>query len=187
MARHAAHRARGELLVAAVTFPRAAAADIALLLEGTFPYVSGGVSSWVNQIIRAYPEYRFALVFLGSRRSDYGDMKYALPDNVVHLETHYLHEQWGGAAEGIRGMGGDADAFARADALHDVQGAPPRRHGAIPRSRAIFCPATVSAGFLLATGVARCERYRLMHGSLFRRLFWTVRYAALWIPRHRDD
>jgi len=65
-----------------MTFPRAAAADIALLLEGTFPYVSGGVSSWVNQIIRAYPEYRFALVFLGSRRSDYGAMKYALPRNT---------------------------------------------------------------------------------------------------------
>ena len=59
---------------------RRAPADIALLLEGTFPYVSGGVSSWVNQIIRAYPEYRFALVFLGSRRADYGDMKYSLPE-----------------------------------------------------------------------------------------------------------
>jgi polysaccharide biosynthesis protein PelF len=40
-----------------MSFPTAAQADIALLLEGTFPYVSGGVSSWVNQIIRAYPEY----------------------------------------------------------------------------------------------------------------------------------
>ncbi|MDI4659412.1 DUF3492 domain-containing protein, partial [Xanthobacter autotrophicus] len=35
--------------------PQAQEADIALLLEGTFPYVSGGVSSWINQIIRAYP------------------------------------------------------------------------------------------------------------------------------------
>lgn len=51
-----------------MTFPTADRADIALLLEGTFPYVSGGVSSWVNQIIRAFPEYRFAIVFLGSRR-----------------------------------------------------------------------------------------------------------------------
>ena len=50
--------------------PQAASADIALLLEGTFPYVSGVVSSWINQIVRAYPQYRFALVFLGSSRSD---------------------------------------------------------------------------------------------------------------------
>lgn len=27
--------------------PKAPQADIALLLEGTYPYVSGGVSSWV--------------------------------------------------------------------------------------------------------------------------------------------
>ena len=74
-----------------MTFPTAASADIALLLEGTFPYVSGGVSSWVNQIIRAYPEYKFAIIFLGSRPQDYGDIKYVLPDNVVHVEAHYLH------------------------------------------------------------------------------------------------
>ena len=72
--------------------PKAQMADIALLLEGTFPYVSGGVSSWINQIIRAYPQYRFALVFLGSRRSDYAEFRYALPDNVVHFEEHYLYE-----------------------------------------------------------------------------------------------
>ncbi len=74
-----------------MTFPTATDADIALLLEGTFPYVSGGVSSWINQMIRAYPEYRFAVVFLGSRPQDYGEVKYALPDNVVHVEAHYLH------------------------------------------------------------------------------------------------
>ena len=74
------------------SYPKAAQADIALVLEGTFPYVSGGVSSWINQILRAYPQYRFALVFLGSRRSDYGAFRYQLPDNVVHFEEHYLYE-----------------------------------------------------------------------------------------------
>ncbi|MHB1752900.1 MAG: GT4 family glycosyltransferase PelF [Acidiferrobacter sp.] len=71
-------------------FPKANSADIALLLEGTFPFVSGGVSSWVNQMIRGMPEYRFAVVFLGSRPEDYGEARYALPENLVHLETHYL-------------------------------------------------------------------------------------------------
>lgn len=66
-------------------------ADVGLLLEGTFPYVSGGVSSWVNQIIRGFPELSFALCFIGSRAEDYGKMRYELPDNVVHLEVHYLH------------------------------------------------------------------------------------------------
>ena len=73
-------------------FPTAASCDIMLLLEGTFPYVSGGVSSWVNQIIRGFPEYSFGICFLGSRREDYGDMRYQLPANVVHLECHYIHD-----------------------------------------------------------------------------------------------
>lgn len=64
-----------------------------LLLEGTFPYVSGGVSSWVNQIIRGFPEYRFGAVFIGSSRDDYNGLKYELPDNLVHLEEYFLHDQ----------------------------------------------------------------------------------------------
>ena len=72
-------------------FPQAKEADIALLLEGTFPFVSGGVSSWVHQLIKGFPEYRFACIFLGSRPEDYGTPLYDLPDNVVHLEIHYLH------------------------------------------------------------------------------------------------
>lgn len=73
--------------------PKAEHADIGLLLEGTFPFVSGGVSSWVNQIIKGFPQYTFACCFIGSQPSDYGEMKYELPDNVVHLEIHYLHDQ----------------------------------------------------------------------------------------------
>lgn len=74
-------------------FPRADRVDIMLLLEGTFPYVSGGVSGWVDQLIRAFPEYRFGAVFIGSRPEDYGEMRYELPGNLVHLEAHYLGEQ----------------------------------------------------------------------------------------------
>ncbi len=74
------------------TFPRAQDVDVLLLLEGTFPFVAGGVSSWVNQIIRGFPEIRFGAIFLGSRPEDYGDLRYKLPDNLVHLETAYLFE-----------------------------------------------------------------------------------------------
>jgi glycosyltransferase involved in cell wall biosynthesis len=97
--------------------------DVALLLEGTFPYVSGGVSSWVNQIIRAFPDLSFAVVFIGSRRSDYGEMRYTLPDNVKHIETHYLHDDLGGSAtahDRRDGMPGDAAGFDCMSALHDA-------------------------------------------------------------------
>ena len=73
-------------------------ADVCLLLEGTYPYVRGGVSSWVHQIISGLPELSFSLVFIGSRRADYAEQKYTLPSNVCHLETHYLEDAYAGLA-----------------------------------------------------------------------------------------
>lgn len=97
--------------------PKAAAVDVMLLLEGTFPYVSGGVSSWVNQIIRGFPDLRFGAVFIGSSRDDYEGFKYALPDNLVHLEEHYLHG--GHPAPPIMPCQGNATGFEAVRHLHD--------------------------------------------------------------------
>jgi glycosyltransferase involved in cell wall biosynthesis len=66
--------------------------DSCLLLEGTYPYVRGGVSAWLHQLLRELNELTFALVFIGGRRADYGEAKYELPPNVVHLEAHYLED-----------------------------------------------------------------------------------------------
>lgn len=73
-------------------YPRSEEADILLLLEGTFPYVSGGVSSWINTLLQKFPNYKFAIVFLGSQQSDYTGFKYKLPANVVHFEAHFLFD-----------------------------------------------------------------------------------------------
>lgn len=95
---------------------RAPSADIALLLEGTFPYVSGGVSAWVNQMILAFPETTFAVVFIGSRQEDYGKPRFELPDNVVHFEQHFIHEM--PVPEAVKGSVGDAQAFQRVAQMH---------------------------------------------------------------------
>jgi len=175
--------------------PRAAGAggetevDIALLLEGTFPYVSGGVSSWVNQIIRAFPEIRFAVVFLGSRAEDYGNIKYALPDNVVHFETHYLYD-FAAPDRKPAPRRADACAFAQAAALHDGFAGNPDDGAALAAFRAV-------AGELLPGGKlpladflhseeaweAISERYRAhCTDPSFVDYFWTARimHAPLW-------
>lgn len=97
-------------------FPTSTCCDVMLLLEGTFPYVSGGVSSWVNQIIRGFPDIRFGICFIGSRREDYGSPKYTLPENVVHLEAHYMHERH--AQPLVNKARGDRKAFAQMEDLH---------------------------------------------------------------------
>jgi len=162
-------------------------ADIGLLLEGTFPYVSGGVSSWVNQIIRGFPEYTFALCFIGSRPEDYGDMRYALPDNVVHLETHYLHD--GREKPPVISHRGDPAVFKEVRNLHEQFRNPAARSG---------CPSLI--GNILqhrAGGLYReedflysreswnfiAEQYRAhCTDPSFVDYFWTVRimHAPLW-------
>lgn len=73
--------------------PQATECDVTLLLEGTYPYIKGGVSSWVHQLVSRLPRWRFAAVFLGSRAQDYGDMQYRLPDNLTALTTLYLFDE----------------------------------------------------------------------------------------------
>ena len=34
-------------------------ADVGLLLEGSYPFVRGGVSTWVHELIKGLPELRF--------------------------------------------------------------------------------------------------------------------------------
>ncbi len=65
-------------------------ADVCLLLEGTFPYVRGGVSTWVKQIIEGLPELKFSIIFLGASREDFQTPAYEIPANVIHIECHSL-------------------------------------------------------------------------------------------------
>ncbi len=67
-------------------------ADICLLLEGSYPFIQGGVSSWVHQLIEGHPNYQFSIIFLGADRENYSKIRYQLPSNVCHFEVHYLNE-----------------------------------------------------------------------------------------------
>lgn len=97
--------------------PESPIADITLLLEGTYPFVRGGVSSWVHQIITGLPQYRFSLIFMGGDRSHYGKQQYVLPDNVVHLECHYLMDNLADAKP--KPSKGKRTAFDTQRKLHD--------------------------------------------------------------------
>jgi len=70
--------------------PKASEADIALLIEGTYPLVRGGVGNWIHELIEAFPQYRFAIIFLGSRPEDYTKIFYPILENVVHIQIEFL-------------------------------------------------------------------------------------------------
>lgn len=66
--------------------------DVMLFGEGTYPYIRGGVSSWIHQLINGMPHLTFGIIFLGSIPEEYGDIRYELPANLIHLEVHYLFD-----------------------------------------------------------------------------------------------
>jgi glycosyltransferase involved in cell wall biosynthesis len=66
--------------------------DVCLILEGTYPYVSGGVSTWVHALIRQLPDVEFGLIHLGAHPNDKQEYKYSLPLNVRFLNDLYLHD-----------------------------------------------------------------------------------------------
>lgn len=66
-------------------------ADVELLLEGSYPYVAGGVSSWTHRLIQCLPEITFGLTHIAPAPKDARQPKYQLPPNVVWLQNLYLH------------------------------------------------------------------------------------------------
>lgn len=65
---------------------------ICVILEGCYPYVTGGVSTWMHQYIKAMPEHEFVLWTIGASSWDRGNFKYKLPDNVTEVHEIFLQD-----------------------------------------------------------------------------------------------
>jgi len=76
--------------------------DICLLLEGTYPYVQGGVSSWLHQIISGLSDYTFHIIFLGGSADAYDKPAYEFPSNVRGFEMHFLLSDKGNSKPSAR-------------------------------------------------------------------------------------
>jgi glycosyltransferase involved in cell wall biosynthesis len=65
---------------------------ICMVLEGSYPYVTGGVSSWMHQYIRAFPQHEFVLWVIGAHAADRGKFRYQLPENVTEVQEVFLDD-----------------------------------------------------------------------------------------------
>ncbi len=63
---------------------------ICLILEGSYPFVQGGVSKWVNDMIRAMPEHDFIIWAIGDAEEKSGKYVVDLPPNVVAVKEAFL-------------------------------------------------------------------------------------------------
>lgn len=66
-------------------------ADVCLLMEGSYPYVAGGVSTWTHDLIKAHADLTFHVVALVADRSP-RKLAYDLPPNVTGLSHVYLQD-----------------------------------------------------------------------------------------------
>ena len=65
---------------------------ICLILEGSYPYVHGGVSTWMHAYIQAMQEHEFVLWVIGAKAEGRGKFVYDLPSNVVEVEEVFLDD-----------------------------------------------------------------------------------------------
>lgn len=66
-------------------------ADVCLILEGTYPYVSGGVSGWAHELIKAHSNLTFSLVCI-LPPDDKLKMRFELPPNIVGVQNIFLQK-----------------------------------------------------------------------------------------------
>lgn len=66
-------------------------ADVCLILEGTYPYVTGGVSGWAHGLIKEQSHLSFHLCAIVPRDAEL-ELKYDLPSNVIGLTTIRLND-----------------------------------------------------------------------------------------------
>jgi len=156
--------------------------DICLVLEGTYPFVSGGVSSWVHHLASHLPDFTFTVLHISPKRGFYtkGPV-YDVPKNVVGVQEIYLHDYVVSSQGRPDDLGSKVQRFRAL--VHDMH---EQRSG----SFAAFLEALQEEGNegfssfdLLQTHESwqvLVEAYRAEAGDeSFLNFFWTWRYAYL--------
>ena len=68
---------------------------VCLVAEGCYPYVVGGVSGWINSLIKSFPNIEFILLAIVANRSQRGKFVYELPENLTQVYELYLDDcEW---------------------------------------------------------------------------------------------
>lgn len=66
--------------------------DVCLILESTYPYVAGGVSTWVHQLVSAMKDLKFGVVYISPHSDPTRTVKYNIPPHVLYLKELSLHD-----------------------------------------------------------------------------------------------
>lgn len=65
---------------------------VCIVAEGCYPFVVGGVSSWVHSLISLFPQTEFVILAIAANRTLRGKYAYELPPNVSEVYELYLED-----------------------------------------------------------------------------------------------
>ena len=63
---------------------------ICVVAEGCYPYVAGGVSVWLHNLITAFPRHEFLIVTIGAETKQKGQHKFTIPGNARIISETFL-------------------------------------------------------------------------------------------------
>lgn len=64
---------------------------VCLIAEGCYPYVVGGVSTWIQTLISKFSDVEFCVYTIGVNEEDRGKFKYQLPQNVTEVQEFFIN------------------------------------------------------------------------------------------------
>ncbi len=68
---------------------------ICLIMEGSYPHVTGGVSTWAQMLVSNLKQYDFVVFAIGAEKKLKSQFKYTLPDNLIEVKEIFLDEMLG--------------------------------------------------------------------------------------------
>lgn len=79
---------------------------VCIVAEGCYPYVVGGVSSWIHNLIKSFPNVEFIVLAIVANRSISGKFVYEFPENVTEIHELYLVDlEWNQKRKKMRKAG----------------------------------------------------------------------------------
>ena len=65
---------------------------ICIIAEGSYPYVVGGVSSWIQSLISSMKEHEFVIYAIGAEKKDRGKFVYDMPENLLEIKEVFIDD-----------------------------------------------------------------------------------------------
>ena len=85
---------------------------VCIIVEGAYPYLTGGVSSWLHRMILEFKDVEFVIQTIVVDRNQKREIKYKIPKNVSEIREVYLFDDdYGSRSEKICFSTQEYDAF----------------------------------------------------------------------------